>query len=86
MTSLPPSSPPGTSLQVYSAFRLVEAAKRSGAKVVAINVGETRADKLLDMKLEVLAGEAMIKLATHDMLMVPKLVTSDRSTHFIPTL
>ncbi len=43
----------GTSLMVYSAFRLAEATKKAGGKVIAINVGPTRADPLLDAKFEV---------------------------------
>ena len=58
---------------MYSAFRLGEAAKRAGARLIAINVGETRADKLLDAKYEVLAGEAASRLATHAALMLPRL-------------
>lgn len=62
----------GSSLQVYSAFRLAEAAKCAGARVIAINVGATRADPLLDAKYEVLAGEAATRLATHSALMLPR--------------
>lgn len=35
---------------VYSAFRLVKAAADAGAKIVVVNVGETRADPLIDIK------------------------------------
>ncbi|KAG1669921.1 hypothetical protein FOA52_002448 [Chlamydomonas sp. UWO 241] len=63
----------GTSLMVYSAFRLVEAAHKAGARVAAINVGPTRADKLLTVKFEVLAGEAAMKLATHPDLLLPRI-------------
>ncbi|GAX72551.1 hypothetical protein CEUSTIGMA_g7.t1 [Chlamydomonas eustigma] len=63
----------GTSLMVFSAYRLVEAAKKAGAKIVAINVGPTRADQLIDIKHEVLAGEAAMKIATHPSLLLPKI-------------
>ena len=59
----------GSSLQVFSAFRLAESAKKSGAYLVAINVGPTRADRFLDMKLQTIAGETVMKLATHECLL-----------------
>jgi NAD-dependent SIR2 family protein deacetylase len=42
----------GSSLMVYSGFRFVEFARREGKPVMAINLGATRADHLLDVKLE----------------------------------
>lgn len=62
----------GTSLQVFSAFRLAEAAKKSGAFMIAVNIGPTRADRLLDRKIETLSGETSIKLATHNFLLAHK--------------
>jgi NAD-dependent deacetylase sirtuin 4 len=56
----------GSSLAVWSAFRLVRAAKdRSGggAQVAIVNVGPTRADDLADLKLELRAGDAMAGVA-----------------------
>ncbi len=41
----------GSSLMVYSGFRLVEAAARLGKPVTAINLGRTRADDLLTLKI-----------------------------------
>ena len=54
----------GSSLAVWSAYRLIKAAKevdgRHGAAPVAIvNVGPTRADDVADLKFEVRAGDAM---------------------------
>lgn len=51
----------GSSLMVYSGFRFVEFARREGKPVMAINLGRTRADALLDAKVDadcnaVLAG------------------------------
>ncbi|GFR43928.1 hypothetical protein Agub_g5065 [Astrephomene gubernaculifera] len=63
----------GSSVQVFSAFRLVEAAKRAGARLVMVNVGPTRADKLADLKVEARAGEVMSRLARHPSLQLPKL-------------
>ena len=64
----------GTSLQVFSAFRLAKAAKKSGATLIAVNVGATRADQLLDRKVESLAGETAMRLATHKHLLDIKIL------------
>ncbi len=40
----------GSSLMVYSGFRLVREAAAAGKRVVAINLGRTRADKLIDIR------------------------------------
>ncbi len=42
----------GSSLMVYSGFRFVEFARREGKPVMAIKLGTTRADHLLDAKVE----------------------------------
>ena len=42
----------GSSLMVYSGFRFVEAAARAGKPVAAVNLGRTRADKALALKVE----------------------------------
>lgn len=42
----------GSSLMVWSGFRLVRAAAEAGLPVAAVNVGRTRADELLEFKLE----------------------------------
>ena len=49
------------------------AAKKSGAKLLAINVGETRADGFLDGKVEVLAGEAIMRIAADPRLLLPRI-------------
>ncbi|WP_434573332.1 NAD-dependent protein deacetylase [Pseudomonas sp. Z3-8] len=43
----------GSSLMAYSAFRLCRAIKDQGKPLLAINRGKTRADELLDLKVEV---------------------------------
>lgn len=63
---------PVSSMQVWSAYRLVEACKRNGGRVVLVNVGSTRADPVADLKLEVLAGEAMMRAAAHPDLLLPR--------------
>lgn len=62
----------GSSLMVWSAFRLAKAAKQQGGALGIVNVGPTRADSLADLKLEVLAGEALLKLASHPSLLIPR--------------
>lgn len=57
---------------VYSAFRLARAAKAGGAKLALVSVGPTRADSLADLKAEVLAGEALSRLAAHPALLLPR--------------
>ncbi|KAG1248470.1 hypothetical protein G6F65_019594 [Rhizopus arrhizus] len=42
----------GSSLMVYSGYRFVTAASRNGMPIAAINLGRTRADPLLPLKLE----------------------------------
>lgn len=42
----------GSSLMAYSAFRFIELARREGKPVMAVNLGTTRADGLLDVKVE----------------------------------
>jgi NAD-dependent SIR2 family protein deacetylase len=49
----------GSSLMVYSGFRFVEAAARAGKPVAAVNLGRTRADSLLALKVERPADEAL---------------------------
>ena len=61
----------GSSLQVYSAYRLVKAAQAQGAKLAIVNAGSTRADSHADLKLDVLAGEALSRLAAHPAFLVP---------------
>ncbi len=42
----------GSSLMVYSGFRFVQMAARRGIPIVAVNLGRTRADDLLSLKVE----------------------------------
>jgi NAD-dependent SIR2 family protein deacetylase len=42
----------GSSLMVYSGFRFVEAAAKAGKPVAALNLGRTRADQWLALKVE----------------------------------
>ncbi|MGH8162489.1 MAG: NAD-dependent protein deacetylase [Gammaproteobacteria bacterium] len=49
----------GSSLMVWSAFRLVRAAAESGTSAAAVNRGRTRADHLLAFKVEAECGAAL---------------------------
>ncbi|GMH43052.1 hypothetical protein BSKO_10974 [Bryopsis sp. KO-2023] len=62
----------GSSVMVYSAFRLVKAAKENGAKLAIVNVGETRVDSLADIKVEALVGEVAALLSSHVSLLTPR--------------
>jgi NAD-dependent SIR2 family protein deacetylase len=49
----------GSSLMVYSGFRFCEWADRMGKPIAAINLGRTRADHLLALKIESSCAEAL---------------------------
>ena len=49
----------GSSLMVWSGYRLVRAAAERGVPVAALNLGTTRADALLDLKLTAPCGETL---------------------------
>ncbi len=49
----------GSSLMVYSGFRFVQAAVQAGKPAVAVNLGRTRADGLLTLKVEQPCAEAL---------------------------
>ena len=53
----------GSSLMVYSGFRFVQAAATAGKPIAAINLGRTRADDLLALKVAHPCGEALVALA-----------------------
>ena len=62
----------GSSLAVYSAFRLAKAAKKAGAALFVLTAGPTRADDMTNVKIEALAGEALARLAAHPSLLVAR--------------
>lgn len=49
----------GSSLMVYSGFRFCRYAKEWGKPIAALNLGRTRADDLLDLKLSAGIGETL---------------------------
>ena len=52
----------GSSLMVYSGYRFVEEAVAAGKLVAALNRGRTRADPVLDLKVETEVGAALAAL------------------------
>lgn len=53
----------GSSLMVYSGYRFAQAAAAAGQPVAAVNLGRTRADDLLALKVRRPVGEALSALA-----------------------
>ena len=53
----------GSSLMAYSAFRLCRVITDRGKPLMAINLGKTRADELLDLKIEVSCEQLLPLLA-----------------------
>jgi len=49
----------GSSLMVFSGYRFVHAAARIGKPIAAVNMGHTRADALLSLKIEQPCGQAL---------------------------
>lgn len=55
----------GSSLMVFSGYRFVRASKAAEQPVAVLNIGRTRADQELDLKVERPCGEALAELAWH---------------------
>ena len=53
----------GSSLMVYSGYRFALSAQEQGKSIVAINRGVTRADALLEFKVEADVGQTLMALA-----------------------
>lgn len=53
----------GTSLMVYSGFRFAEAAAAAGKPIAAVNLGRTRADHLLTLKVSAPCDEVLENLS-----------------------
>lgn len=49
----------GSSLMVFSGYRFVNAAARSGKPIAMVNIGRTRADELLTLKIEQPCAQAL---------------------------
>jgi NAD-dependent SIR2 family protein deacetylase len=53
----------GSSLMVYSGYRFAQAAADAGIPIAAVNLGSTRADPLLALKVSLSCGEALARSA-----------------------
>ena len=62
----------GSSLQVYSAFRIAKAVADAGKPLAILSVGPTRADNLATLKVEALAGEALPRVVADGGLDLPQ--------------
>ncbi|XP_019708207.1 NAD-dependent protein deacylase SRT2 isoform X2 [Elaeis guineensis] len=61
----------GSSLMTMSAFRLARAAKEAGAPIAIINIGETRADDFVSLKINARCGEILPRLLEMGCLAMP---------------
>lgn len=52
----------GSSLSVFSGYRIVLQAVEEGKKVAIVNIGPTRADKLIDFKISAKCGDILPKI------------------------
>ena len=52
----------GSSLMVYSGYRFAQAAARASLPIAAINLGQTRADALLALKVDLPVTQALVAL------------------------
>lgn len=62
----------GTSCSTMSVFRLVRAVHERGGAVASVTAGPTRADDLLSLSVEARVGEVLMRLATHDALLLER--------------
>ncbi len=56
----------GSSLTVWSGYRLARAAREAGKPLYILNIGPTRADNEADLKVEAPAGAALELIATYE--------------------
>ncbi|RVW55255.1 NAD-dependent protein deacylase SRT2 [Vitis vinifera] len=61
----------GSSLMTMSAFRLVRAAHEAGAATAIVNVGNTRADDFVSLKINARCGEILPRLLDIGCLSIP---------------
>lgn len=52
----------GTSLTVYSSYRIILQAKEENKEVVVLNIGPTRADNIVNIKVSTKCGDILPKL------------------------
>lgn len=56
----------GSSLMVFSGFRFAREAVRMGKPLAILNIGDTRADRIADLKLALDCGEVLQACVKHD--------------------
>ncbi|MED6216591.1 NAD-dependent protein deacetylase srt2 [Stylosanthes scabra] len=61
----------GSSLMTFSAFRLIRAAHEAGAATAIINIGETRADDFVPLKINARLGEILPRVLDMGSITVP---------------
>lgn len=64
----------GSSLMTMSAFRLVRAAHEAGAATAIVNIGVTRADDFVPLKINAVCGEILPRLLNMGCLTIPAVV------------
>ncbi|KAG9457147.1 hypothetical protein H6P81_001655 [Aristolochia fimbriata] len=64
----------GSALMTMSAFRLVRAAHEEGAKIAIVNVGTTRADEFVPLKIMARCGEIMPRVLDMGSMKIPPIV------------
>lgn len=52
----------GSSLTVYSSYRIILQAKDENKKVAVLNIGPTRADNIIDIKVSTKCGDILPEL------------------------
>ena len=55
----------GSSLAVYSGFRFCKLAHQQGIPIAAVNLGQTRADNLLSLKVNAETGDTLTRITKH---------------------
>lgn len=52
----------GSSLTVYSSYRIILQAKEEGKEVAILNIGPTRADDMADLKVSTKCGDILVDI------------------------
>jgi NAD-dependent SIR2 family protein deacetylase len=68
----------GSSLMVYSGFRFAEAAAAAGKPIAAINLGRTRADNLMALKIRKPCDEALSEVVVELTFQLERLMRSEK--------
>lgn len=54
----------GSSLTVYSSYRIILQAKDEGKKIAILNIGPTRADNIVDIKVSTKCGDILSEICS----------------------